>query len=250
MRITYRLVTAICLAMLVVVGGFTFLQIREERTRLVRDLERRAALLGEGLKEAVDPVMGGRSTAPIERILKRFGRPNQVIAVYDQLANPIAVVPDSVGPRAVAIPEITESLAISEYLAEAFPAPAHPRLFPQDLAERARARQLMMFLRTSLFALREARPTSSVFGRPHTKPMPDKARAEAAELERVALAVIGEDATSLFGRWCIADADLALALMRLVANQDPLDHRLVNYALAQFDRKSVHRFVAHLPTSR
>ena len=145
---------------------------------------------------------------------------------------------------------ITESLAISEYLAEAFPAPAHPRLFPQDLAERARARQLMMFLRTSLFALREARPTSSVFGRPHTKPMPDKARAEAAELERVALAVIGEDATSLFGRWCIADADLALALMRLVANQDPLDHRLVNYALAQFDRKSVHRFVAHLPTSR
>ena len=112
MRITYRLVTAICLAMFVVVGGFTFLQIREERTRLVRDLERRAALLGEGLKEAVDPVMGGRSTAPIERILKRFGRPNQVVAVYDQLANPIAVVPDSVGPRAVTIPEITESLAM------------------------------------------------------------------------------------------------------------------------------------------
>src|SRR5258705_916244 len=112
MKITYRLVTAICLAMLVVVGGFTFLQIREERTRLVRDRERRAALLGEGLKEAVDPVMGGRSTAPIERILKRFGRPNQVIAVYDQLANPIAGVPDSVGPRAVAIPEITESLAM------------------------------------------------------------------------------------------------------------------------------------------
>ena len=112
MRITYRLVTAICLAVLVVVGVFAYLQIREERTRLVKDLERRAALLAEGLKEAVGPVMGGRSTAPIERILKRFGRPNQVIAVYDQLANPIAVVPDSVGPRAVAIPEITESLAM------------------------------------------------------------------------------------------------------------------------------------------
>src|SRR5687768_12644692 len=35
---------------------------------------------------------------------------------------------------------ITESLAISEYLAETFPSPEHPRLFPQDLAERARAR--------------------------------------------------------------------------------------------------------------
>jgi hypothetical protein len=38
--------------------------------------------------------------------------------------------------------------------------------------------------------------------------------------------------------------------MRLIANQDPLDRRLHDYALAQFDRKSVRRFMAHLPTSR
>ncbi len=145
---------------------------------------------------------------------------------------------------------ISESLAISEYLAETFPAPDHPRLFPANLAERARARQIMMFLRTSLFALREARPTSSVFGRPLTRPMPDKARDEAAELEQVALAVITGERTSMFADWCIADSDLALALMRLVANQDPLDRRLVNYALAQFDRKSVRRFIAHVPTDR
>lgn len=145
---------------------------------------------------------------------------------------------------------ISESLAISEYLAETFPAPAHPRLFPANLAERARARQIMLFLRTSLFALREARPTTTVFGRPQTRAMPDKARAEAAELERIALALISEDRPTLFAEWCIADCDLALALMRLVANQDPIDHRLVNYALAQFDRKSVRRFIAHLPTVR
>src|SRR5262249_6138745 len=41
---------------------------------------------------------------------------------------------------------ITESLAISEYLAETFPTPGHPRLFPADLADRARARQLMAVL--------------------------------------------------------------------------------------------------------
>jgi glutathione S-transferase len=145
---------------------------------------------------------------------------------------------------------ITESLAISEYLAETFPAPDHPRLFPADLAERARARQIMLFLRTSLFALREARPTSSVFRRPNPGPMSDAARGEAAELERVALAVLPDDRAAMFGTWCIADTDLALALMRLVANQDPLDPRLVTYALAQFDRKSVRRFVAHLPTGR
>jgi glutathione S-transferase len=145
---------------------------------------------------------------------------------------------------------ITESLAISEYLAETFPTPGHPRLFPADLGDRARARQIMSFLRTSLFALREARPTSSVFGRPNPRPMSDRAREEAAELERVAHAVIPDDRPAMFGTWCIADTDLALALMRLIANQDPLDRRLANYALAQFDRKSVRRFVAHLPTGR
>jgi glutathione S-transferase len=145
---------------------------------------------------------------------------------------------------------ITESLAISEYLAETFPAPDHPRLFPANLADRARARQIMSFLRTSLLALREARPTSSVFGRPNPRPLSDRARDEAAELERIALALIPDDRPAMFGSWCIADTDLALALMRLIANQDPLDRRLVNYALGQFDRKSVHRFVAHLPTTR
>jgi glutathione S-transferase len=145
---------------------------------------------------------------------------------------------------------ISESLAISEYLAEAFPAPAHPRLFPADLAERARARQIMMYLRTNLLALRDARPTSSVFGRPMTRPMPDRAKEEAAELERIALAFVPFDRATIFDEWCIADCDLALALMRLIANQDPLDRRLVNYALAHFDRRSVRRFIAHLPTSR
>lgn len=145
---------------------------------------------------------------------------------------------------------ISESLAISEYLAETFPVPGHPRLFPADLAERARARQVMSFLRTSLFALCEDRPTSTVFGRPNPRPLSDRAREEAAELERLALAVLPDDRPAMFGAWCIADIDLALALMRLIANQDPLDRRLVAYALAQFERKSVHRFVSHLPTTR
>jgi glutathione S-transferase len=144
----------------------------------------------------------------------------------------------------------SESLAISEYLAETFPVPGHPRLFPANLGDRARARQIMMFLRTSSFALREARPTSSMFGRPVTAPLTERARDEAAELVRIALAVVPEGRTTMFPEWCIADSDLALALMRLVANQDPLDRRLVDYALAQFDRKSVRKFIAHLPTTR
>lgn len=144
---------------------------------------------------------------------------------------------------------IAESLAISEYLAERFPAPAHPRLFPADLVDRARARQVMSCIRTSFGALREERPTSTVFGRPNPKPMSDKAQADAVDLVRVAMALMPRGRTTLFSEWSIADADLSLALMRLVANQDPVPQQLTDYVLAQWDRKSVRKYIAHLPTA-
>src|SRR5436305_6209194 len=80
---------------------------------------------------------------------------------------------------------LTESSEITEYLADKSTAPAHPRMLPADIGERARARQIMSWLRTSLMSLREDRPTSSVVQRPVTKPMSEKARVDAAELVRV-----------------------------------------------------------------
>jgi glutathione S-transferase len=136
----------------------------------------------------------------------------------------------------------TESSAISEYLAETYPAPAHPRLFPADLRDRARARQVMSMLRTSTFALREERPTSSLFGAKVTKDLSPPARADADELVRIAEQVIGAP-TSMFAAWCIADADLGLALMRLVGNDDAVPTRLADYARAQWLRPSARAFL-------
>ncbi len=144
---------------------------------------------------------------------------------------------------------VTESLAISEYLAERFPVPDHPRLFPADLGERARARQVMSMIRTSLFALRTDRPTSSVFGRPVSAPLGAQAAADAGELVRVATALITPGATSLFATWCIADVDLGLALMRLVANGDPVPAHVHAYATAQFQRRSVRAYLSRVPTT-
>ncbi len=144
---------------------------------------------------------------------------------------------------------LTESLAISEYLAEAFAPPAHPRIIPAELVERARARQVMSWLRTSLSALRDERPTSSVFQRPILKPLGDKARRDAAELVRVTEQLLPEGATSLFGAWTIADADLSLALMRLIACSDPVPQRILDYALAQWGRTSIRKYLAYIPTS-
>ncbi len=139
---------------------------------------------------------------------------------------------------------LTESSAISEYLAERSPG----KILPADVAERARARQVMSWLRTSLFALREDRPTTSVFRRPVHEPLSDKARADAAELVRVTEQLLAPGRTTLFAQWSIADADLALALMRLVANNDPVPQRIVDYAHAQWGRASVRKFLAHIPT--
>ncbi len=144
---------------------------------------------------------------------------------------------------------ITESLAISEYLAESFPYPAYPRLFPEDLKERARARQVMSWLRTSLMGLRSDRPTTNVFGRPTVRPMTEKGRNDADELLRVATALITPGAPHMFATWSIADADLSLALMRMIGSQDKVPQFLVDYALAQWDRRSIKRYVAHVPTT-
>jgi glutathione S-transferase len=145
---------------------------------------------------------------------------------------------------------LTESAAISEYLAEAFAPPQHPRIMPADLVPRARARQVMSWLRTALTALREERPTTSVFQRPVSKSLSDKARGDADELVRVTERLLAPNATTLFGTWSMADADLALALMRLVANSDPVPARVADYAMAQWSRASIRKFLAYIPTTQ
>ncbi len=144
---------------------------------------------------------------------------------------------------------ISESLAISEYLAETFPTPGHPRLFPADLAQRARARQIMSMLRTSLFALREDRPTSTMFGPDQASrtrvapPLSAQGTTDAAELLRIAGRLVLPGAQSMFAQWCIADADLGLALMRLVSNGDAVPAHLAEYAHAQWARPSAQTFL-------
>jgi glutathione S-transferase len=82
-----------------------------------------------------------------------------------------------------------------------------------------------------------------------TNTLSDKARANAAELTRVADQLLPAGRTTLFERWSIADADLSLALMRLVANSDPMPQRLIDYALAQWSRASVRKYLSYVPTT-
>lgn len=59
--------------------------------------------------------------------------------------------------------ELSESSAIAEYLEDRFAPPTWERIYPLDLENRARARQIQAWLRSDLMPIREERPTDVVF---------------------------------------------------------------------------------------
>lgn len=132
---------------------------------------------------------------------------------------------------------LSESSAIAEYLEEI--APGHKKLFPLDIKQRARARQLQAWLRSDLLVIRKERPADLIyFGKKET-PLSDDAQAAVARLFFVADRLLEEGADHLFGDWSIADTDLAIMLNRLLANGDQVPARLAAYVRRQWDRDSV-----------
>ena len=139
---------------------------------------------------------------------------------------------------------LAESSAIDEYVDEAFPPPAHPRLYPEDPRQRARVRMIQAFLRSDLMALRHERSTASFFEQEPVKPFTAEGKAAADRLVRIAERFLPDGAAFVAGRFSPADADLALMLQRLVANSDPCPDRLATYARAIFARPSVKKWLA------
>ncbi len=139
---------------------------------------------------------------------------------------------------------LAESSAIDEYVDEAFPPPAHPRLYPEDIRERGRVRMIQAYLRSDLAPLRRERPTASLFEQEPVKPFTAEGKASAERLVRIAERFLPEGASFVAGRFTPADADLALMLQRLVANADPCPDRLATYARAVFARPSVRKWLA------
>ena len=139
---------------------------------------------------------------------------------------------------------LAESSAIAEYLEDAFPAPKHPRIFPEAARDRARARQIMAWLRSDdTFALREERSTHTMFYDRAKSPLSDAGQRAATKLITVTERLLAPNATQLFAAWSIADADLALMLQRLILNGDPVTGGARAFADAQWSRPSVREFV-------
>jgi len=140
---------------------------------------------------------------------------------------------------------LAESSAIADYLEDAYPAPGHPRVFPEDLRDRARARMLMAWFRSDLVALREERPTTTMFYERATRPLSSAGIEAAGKLIRVAESLLQPGTSSLFGAWCLADSELAFMLHRLILNGDGVPARLRAYAQTQWQRPVVRAFIDH-----
>jgi glutathione S-transferase len=137
---------------------------------------------------------------------------------------------------------LAESMAIVDYLDEAFPDGA--RALPEDIRERARARQLLSWLRSDLAVLREQRSTATMFHEHQVKPLTDAATAAAAKLLRVADALVPHIRSTIApAGFSIADADLAFVLQRLILNDDDVPPRLRAYAELHWERPSIRAFV-------
>ncbi len=140
---------------------------------------------------------------------------------------------------------LAESSAIAEYLDEVLPAPQYPRLLPAALRDRARARQIMAWMRSALGALRDERPTTTMFYPTRTKPLSAAGTRDAATLLRVAQQLIPADSGPLFGRWCLADSELAFMLHRLILNGHAVSAGVRTYAERQWHRPSARGFIEH-----
>jgi glutathione S-transferase len=143
---------------------------------------------------------------------------------------------------------LSESSAMIEYLDEVFGLPTHASVYPNAIEDRARVRQIQAWLRSDLLALRSERITAVIFFAPTTAPLSEEGRRAADKLLHVADRLLAEGAVHLFGKWCIADTELALMLNRLMFNGDSVPDKLRAYAAAQWQRPSVQQWVEYRRT--
>lgn len=139
---------------------------------------------------------------------------------------------------------LTESLAIVEYLEDMFPPPTWARTLPADPQARARARQIMAWMRFDMRALRDERPWQrSIYTAPEpAPPLSPAAERDASELIDlvVRLAASGE-----LDDWNIAQADLAFGLWRLARSNYALPDAARVVLDRNLERPSIRAYIDH-----
>jgi glutathione S-transferase len=118
---------------------------------------------------------------------------------------------------------IPDSLAIVEYLEDAFPPPGHPALWPGDRAVRAYARWLSAVMHSGFQAIRESMSFHLCFlpRRPDATPEALREAGDVLRLFEAALTAHGAHGGFLCGAFSAADIMYAPMVVRLTAFDVP-----------------------------
>ena len=137
---------------------------------------------------------------------------------------------------------VAESSAIVEYLEEAFP--ETPRVLPTDVKERARARQVMSWIRSDdTLPIRQERSSATIFYERTGEVLSADGAKAATKLLEVTTRLLAHGGPYIGSRWSIADADLAFMLQRLIINGAVVPERIGAYAERVWQRPTVQVFV-------
>ncbi len=95
MRINLRIILSIVFVMSILVFLFTLVQVWQEKERVMVDLQRRASILGESLKETIEPLLEKGRSEKLQKIVEKFGNRERLagLAIYDAKDKLIAAPP-------------------------------------------------------------------------------------------------------------------------------------------------------------
>lgn len=173
---------------------------------------------------------------PFEEIVIRLDRPDTRARILD--ISPSGRVPALRDGALI----VWDSLAICEHLAERFPA---AKLWPEEVALRARARSVSAEMHSGFADLRREMPMNIVARTPR-EPGPDAAR----DIERVLAiwsehrALHAERGPFLFGPFTIADAMFAPVVTRFVTYGVPVAGAARDYMNAVLALPALRRWMA------
>ncbi len=85
MRISFRLIVSLMVAVLLVAASFTYWQVGKERTRLLNNMESRSRLLAESLRESAQPLLQEESGQKLAQLMEKFSGMENLkgVAIYD-----------------------------------------------------------------------------------------------------------------------------------------------------------------------
>jgi trehalose-6-phosphate synthase len=95
LRINLRIILSVVVVISVLALLFTLMQVWQEKERLTVDLQRRSSLLGESLKETIEPLVEKGRPERLQKIVEKFGNRERLagMAVYDVKDTLIAATP-------------------------------------------------------------------------------------------------------------------------------------------------------------